>query len=89
MPDHQVLERCLNEDLVIVTENASDFRSLVARADIHPGLIVLPNVSFEQSRSLLCAAIAYLDELGNPMDVMVNHVLEVSADRTMRLFPLP
>ena len=29
-PDHVVLSRCLSEDRVIVTENAVDFRKLVA-----------------------------------------------------------
>ena len=35
------------------------------------------------------AATAFLCERGNPMDVMVNQVLEVSADASMRLWTLP
>ena len=38
-PDHRVLQRCIARELVIVTQNARDFRALVRTADIHPGLI--------------------------------------------------
>ena len=41
-PDHRVLQRCIARELVIVTENARDFRALVDSEDIHPGLIILP-----------------------------------------------
>jgi predicted nuclease of predicted toxin-antitoxin system len=87
--DDEVLARCLAEDRVIVTENAADFRKLVAREDIHPGLIILPNVTRDASLALLLAAIAYLEALGSPQDVIVNHVLEIDADGSARLYPLP
>lgn len=87
--DDEVLARCLAEDRVIVTENAADFRKLVAREDIHPGLIILPNVTRDASLALLLAAITYLETLGSPSDIMVNHVVEVDADGAMRLYPLP
>lgn len=89
-PDHIVLARCLAEDRVIVTENAIDFRKLVARQeDIHPGLILLPCVSRDASLRLIEDAIAFLGTIGNPPDVMVNHVLEVTEAGTFTLFPLP
>jgi predicted nuclease of predicted toxin-antitoxin system len=87
--DDEVLARCLAEDRVIVTENAADFRKLVAREDIHPGLIILPNVTRDASRALLLAAITYLETLGSPSDIIVNNVVEVDADGAMRLYPLP
>lgn len=87
--DHSVLQRCIQNDLVIVTENAADFRALVAGTAIHPGLIILPCLDRTASAALIEAAIAHLTALGDPMDVMVNHVLEVAADKTMRLYPLP
>ncbi len=89
MPDHKVLQRCVDEDLVIVTENAADFRALVARVEIHPGLIILPNIGFARSKRLLKAAIEYLERQGDPMDVMVNHVLEVTSEDQIDLYPLP
>ncbi|MDQ4422122.1 DUF5615 family PIN-like protein [Sphingobium sp. DEHP117] len=88
-PDHVVLARCLAEDRVIVTENAVDFRKLVARQEIHPGLIVLPSVARERSLALLLAAIAHLKTLGTPGDVIVNHVLEVGVAGQLAMFPPP
>jgi len=87
--DHTVLARCVQEDLIIVTENARDFRALAARADIHPGMIILPCLSRIAGKALLKAAIAHLETLGNPSDVMVNKVLEAQADGTFELYDLP
>jgi predicted nuclease of predicted toxin-antitoxin system len=88
-PDHIVLARCIAEDRVIVTENAVDFRKLVAREELHPGLILLPSVSRDQSFRLLVNAIAHLVALGEPADMIVNHVLEVSEAGAFILSPLP
>lgn len=88
-PDHVVLSRCLAEDRVIVTENAIDFRKLVAREEVHPGLILLPSVSRSLSLQLLTDAIAHLQTRGEPSDVMVNHVLEVTEAGAFTLSPLP
>lgn len=88
-PDHVVLALCIAEDRVIVTENAVDFRKLVAREELHPGLIVLPSVARAMSCRLLTGAIAYLATLGEPSDVIVNHVLEVSEAGALTLLPLP
>jgi predicted nuclease of predicted toxin-antitoxin system len=43
-PDHRVVERCVGEDRIIVTQNARDFRRLIGRVEIHPGLIILPAI---------------------------------------------
>ncbi len=72
-----------------MTANARDFRALVAAQDVHPGLVILPSVGSERSESLLRYAIAYLSNLGDPMDVIVNHVLEVSIEAEMTLSMLP
>ena len=88
-PDHVVLARCLTEDRIIVTENAVDFRKLVAREELHPGLILLPSVGRDQSLQLLIDALAHLDLLGDPSDVIVSHVLEVVGTGAFILSPLP
>jgi predicted nuclease of predicted toxin-antitoxin system len=88
-PDHKVLERCVAEDLVIVTENAADFRKLAARSEIHPGMIILPCVSRNQSKELILTAVKYLEKIGTPGDVIVNHVLEVSEDGSIEMYELP
>lgn len=88
-PDHLVLARCVAEDRVIVTENAVDFRKLVAGEELHPGLIVLPSVGRDLSLRLLIDAINYLASEGDPSNIMVNHVLEVSETGAFTLSPLP
>lgn len=89
-PDYRVLQRCIARGLVIVTENALDFRALVGAEAIHPGLIVLPCVSRERSFALLQAAMNFLTAMdGEAMDIMINHVIEVDAEGAIRFFPLP
>ena len=83
--DHRVLRRCIDDNFVVVTQNAGDFRRLVGREVLHPGLIILPNLNKLATESLLRAAIAHLAERGNPMDVMLNHVLEMSEDNEPQL----
>ncbi|NNG04427.1 MAG: DUF5615 family PIN-like protein [Inquilinus sp.] len=87
--DDQVLARAYERDLIIVTENAGDFRRLVGAADLHPGLIILPNVGRQTAAELLDAAIAFLEARGDPADAMVNHVLEVAEDGEIAFRPLP
>ncbi len=87
-PDHRVLEWCIAEDRVIVTENARDFRRPVGDVQIHPGLMILPAIDREGTWALLQSALAYLENRGNPADVMVNHVLEVGESGAIRLFAL-
>jgi predicted nuclease of predicted toxin-antitoxin system len=88
-PDHRVLARCIDEDRIIVTQNARDFRKLVRNTELHPGLIILPSIDREGTWLLLEAAIAYLEERGDPANNMLNHVLEVTELGTMTLAPLP
>lgn len=92
-PDHVVLSRATRENLVIVTANARDFRALVAKEAIHPGMILIPSTSRERSKRLILSAIDYLVEQGDPEDLMVNHVLEVDASAEdaiqFSIYPLP
>jgi len=88
-PDHLVLAWCMEEDRVIVTQNARDFRKLVGHAEVHPGLIILPSIDREATWALLQAAIAYLEERSNPMDAMLNHVLEIEETGAITVAPLP
>lgn len=88
-PDHRVLARSIEEDRIIVTQNARDFRKLMGKIDLHPGLIILPSVDREGSWAMLQTALRFLVSLGEPADAMVNHVLEVSIDGKMALSALP
>jgi predicted nuclease of predicted toxin-antitoxin system len=77
-PDHRVLAWCIAENRAIVTENARDFRRLIGRTELHPGLIILPAVDKEGTWKLLQAALAFIAARGDAEDVMINHVLEVA-----------
>ena len=71
-----------------MTADARDFRSMIATQSVHPGLIILPNIGRQRTEEMLRTAIRFLTERGDPMDVMVNHVLEVSDTGAMELSPL-
>ena len=88
-PDHRVLERCIAEDRVIVTQNARDFRRLIGTTVIHPGLIILPAIDREGTWRLLQQAIGYLEDLRNPDEVIVNHVLEIDESGKITFQSLP
>ena len=40
------------------------------------------------SEGILRTAIGFLSKRGDPLDVMVNHVLEVTADTELTLYPI-
>ena len=88
-PDHKVLEKCIAEDRILVTQNARDFRRLVGNAELHPGLIILPSVDREGTWRLLESALEFLEAKGKPEEAIVNHVPEVEKSSTMMLTPLP
>ena len=88
-PDHLVVARCLEEDRIIVTQNAGDFRKLVGRQEVHPGLVILPNVGREGTWALLDRVLAFLAAEGDGRTFMVNRVIEVAADGTTAVFELP
>jgi predicted nuclease of predicted toxin-antitoxin system len=87
--DDQVIRRCLAEDRVIVTKNARDFRKLVANVQLHCGLIILPPIGREGTWQLLQAAIDFLAARGDPMRMMVNHVVEIDMLGGITLSKLP
>ncbi len=87
--DDEVVERCLREDRVIVTENARDFRALLRTVELHPGLIILPAIDREGTWRLLRKVIDFLADQGDPMKIMVNHVAEVDASESIRLNSMP
>lgn len=87
--DDSVLAFCLQEDRVIVTHNAVDFRRLVAATELHPGLILLTDSAWPASLEELLSALAWLETRGDPADLLVNHLLEAGRDGRFRLQRLP
>jgi len=90
-PDHVVFARAIEEDRIIVTENADDFRKLAGAVDLHPGLIILPSVARAEAQRLMDLVIAYLIETEGerPQDLLVNSVLTITPDGVVRIDPLP
>jgi predicted nuclease of predicted toxin-antitoxin system len=75
--DWEVVAYALARDMVLVTNNASDFRRLYAAQQLHPGLVILvPNVGREMQLRLFRAALVRLRDLGE----LVNRALEINAD---------
>jgi predicted nuclease of predicted toxin-antitoxin system len=87
--DHTVLRRCIEEDRILITENAGDFRELVGREDMHPGLIVMPAISRAGTLRLLEVLLHFLRSQADPRDYMFNRVLEVNEDGTIHTYRLP
>ena len=88
--DHTVKDRCIAEDRVIVTENIGDFKALLTRESIHPGLIALPQRDKAKGLALILAAIQLLaSEEADPMNVIVNHCVELDDAEKPFMIPLP
>jgi predicted nuclease of predicted toxin-antitoxin system len=76
-PDWEVLAYALSHDMVLATNNASDFRRLYAAQQLHPGLVILvPNMGREMQLRLFREALAQLRDLGE----LVNRALEIDVD---------
>ena len=92
--DSKILAFCVAEDRVCATNNADDFRELVGDVELHPGLIVLPNVARATQVHLLDAALQFIEEqvaaTGEAAcDLMVNHIIEVDEAGACELYELP
>jgi len=75
--DWNVVRYASDGDFTLVTNNASDFRSLYADEPLHAGLVVIiPNVGRILQQQLFRGALDELSQLGEP----VNRVLEVNLD---------
>ena len=56
--DWRIAAYAVDRDLILVTNNRTDFQELYSRQEIHPGLvIVLPSVGREQQLRLFGAAL--------------------------------
>ena len=86
--DHTILNRCLAEDRVIVSENARDFRRLLGKVELHPGLILLPAIDREGTWQFLLRVIEFLNAHGDPMQLMVNNVAEIDSSGAIALSAL-
>jgi predicted nuclease of predicted toxin-antitoxin system len=83
--DWNVLRHACENDFVLVTNNAADFRKLYPEQPLHAGLVILiPNVTADLQKRLFGRAVGKLTEYGEP----INHVLEVDIDGEEVIFEL-
>ena len=83
--DWNVLRHACENDFVLVTNNAADFRKLYVEESLHAGLVILiPNVPVDLQKRLFKSAVNKLTAHGEP----INHVLEVDLDGGDVMFDL-
>jgi predicted nuclease of predicted toxin-antitoxin system len=93
--DPQLRQTVQREDFVLVTDNASDFRPMYARDEVHPGLIVMPaGHGREHQRELARQVIDLIvvTASGNdqtPAEFMVNRLVDIDADGVVAVYDLP
>ncbi len=88
--DTPILEYCIAEDRILVTQNAEDFRKLVGDVELHPGLVILTASARETSWAELQAALQHIEAKSGPnaRSWMLNRVVEVNGT-TVEDFELP
>jgi predicted nuclease of predicted toxin-antitoxin system len=77
LPDRDIAALALARDMVLVTNNAGDFRGLYATLDLHPGLMILiPNAERSTQIRLFRAVLSRIAAVPD----LVNKGLEVDLD---------
>jgi hypothetical protein len=93
--DPQLRQTVQREDFVLVTDNASDFRPMYARDEVHPGLIVMPaGHGREHQRELARQVIDWIVSTASvndqpPAELMINTLVEIDADGRVDVYDLP
>ena len=87
--DDQIFRRAIDDDRIVITFNAEDFRKLLARVVVHPGAIMPEALEREPSWRLIEITLAFLELHPDPAGYMVNRVLEVSIRDGIRPYELP
>jgi predicted nuclease of predicted toxin-antitoxin system len=85
--DPGLVRYAFERDLVIVTNNARDFRRLIENLEIHSGLLVIvPNARLEAQRELFGRVLTWLKQ--QKRTDLVNQVVEVDFEG-VRVYHLP
>jgi hypothetical protein len=82
MQDDELLAIAVGEEFVFVTNNHADFVGLCGNAELHTGLVVLPQRRRDAQLPLFRSAIAHIEDSATradetPADWMLNRVVEV------------
>lgn len=92
--DRAVAELCMDEDRILVTNNASDFLALAREAGLHPGLVVMPLATRSEERVWMTTVIRSIVEEAErtsqePAAMMVNHLVEIDETSRCRHYDYP
>ncbi len=92
--DRELARVLLDEDFVLVTDNAGDFLTLAEHAGVHPGIILLEQGSASDEAGWLTAAIQHIEAGAGERDesaalFMVNRVIEVDRERRCSEYEWP
>lgn len=82
LPDDELIALAVDQGFAFVTNNHADFRGLCASAELHAGLVILPQGRRDDQRRWLDRAIAHIERCAKeaaepPADWMLNRVVEV------------
>jgi hypothetical protein len=94
-PDDELLALAVDEEFVFVTNNHADFIGLCANAELHTGLVVLPQRRRDAQPPLFSDAIDHIEHHAAkareaPGDWMLNRVVEIDDEsEACRDTPLP
>jgi Domain of unknown function (DUF5615) len=85
LPDDELIVLAVDQGFAFVTNNHADFRGLCASAELHAGLVVLPQGRRDDQRRWLDRAITHIERRAAdsdepPVDWMLNRVVEVDPD---------
>ena len=95
MRDDELLALAVSEEFVFVTNNHADFVGLCTNAELHTGLVVLPQRPRDAQLPLFSDAIAHIEHHAAQAtealaDWMLNRVVEVDDEsEACRDMPLP
>lgn len=85
-PDFRLVNELVDEGYLVVTRNARDFRRLLARVEVHAGLVLLmPNATATEQVRLFAAALDFVERMPDT----INKVVEVHAVDDIRVSNLP
>lgn len=93
--DAQLRRLVQGQDYVLVTDNASDFRPMYARDDVHPGLVVIPaSDGRARQQQLAHAAIAWITNAAagsgqTSAEFMINKLVEIDRAGLAATYDLP
>lgn len=93
--DAQLRQLVQSQGYVLVTDNASDFRPMYRRDELHPGMIVIPGGDGRaRQQQLVRVVIAWIlnaaaESAQTPAAFMINKLVEIDGQGMTTAFDLP